>query len=179
MHQWVQAEDSYCCKEQAVDYWWVSGPGSPTNSLDHVLDLVEHELRKDGRHWTNYSLGEALGQVESLLEAAMEGRLVPVDEIVTVQRSKFFRMFELRQSIYTIHATLVGNHVVNYTDQEEPLRIYHGEDGSLPWHALGVHLHIKDTSGTPAEIKDKQNSVIDHAIDLLEAGKPSGWGLSH
>lgn len=173
-----EADDSYCCSGHETEYWWVHGGAlSPNDALEHVLDLVEAELTQDPkRYWSERSLDEWIGRVEALLINASKGRLLAVTEIKSIVRALPRRVFEIRISIGTLRATRMGDTVVATSPKDEPLRIYHGETTSLPFHALGVHLHLKETGGA---IKDLQNAEIDRALERLDAGESTKWGLPH
>lgn len=146
----------------------------PSKAIDYVVDLVEAELRQDGRHWNDDTLEEQLGYVDELLEAAMSGNLQPIDEIKPLQRPSPRRLFELRFEVRTEYRLSVGKQVGHREFKDEPLRIYHGESSALPFHALGLHLHIKRLDG---DIENDQNGEIDHAIKVFDDGEPDEWGL--
>lgn len=161
-----------------MNYWWVDdAPVSPPKSVEHVLDLIEVELTADdSRYWTDRRLDDELGRLEGLLIRASQGRLLAVGEIKALSRPQPRRMFEIRAEIGTERVTRMAGRIVSRKPVDEPLRIYHGEPKELPFHALGLHLHLKEIDGN---IEAQQNKEIDVAIECLDRGESTGWGLPH
>lgn len=157
-----------------MDYrWHVDFDAGQETDLAKVVNLLDEVVFGPPERMRNpYLVGDARGQFKQKLKAAVDGKLIPVDEVKPVGFSLTSPLFEIRWVEIRVHERLPDG---TSEFKSVHVRLYHAEPDAVQGLAVGLHAHEKALFDDDSDTVAAQDREIQIAAGLYGSLRYRHW----
>lgn len=168
---------SRCSSASRLKFHWFDGADlGGKDAIEVAVERCFDAVKGENRVWSPYSEIMIRAEFRKRLEAACQGRLIPVDEVKEAGRDPSVPLYEIRWQ-NGIHVTERDPENSQLSHPSVLVRMYHSEPVSMPDYFIGHHSHEKRIDADNRTISRWQTEEVRIAQQKYRLGEKTDWDI--